>query len=232
MINVLTQLSFSICNRVTMPLSHRSKSLRRRITKKKQSQKTKKRQSGGSVDTLRNLGQGIEKAISNINNVSGELTGKTEELMKWLDEIQRTAAMEGKTTETEKEIRNYMEMILKDEKNLKNIFPEGTKPGKEYNELLEVLAKFGKIRNDTDTLIKFVYRYINMRFNYPAGSVGGPMKNGPGWNKNGRNIKQSNQSFTPFSNDLILKGELSEGQEPMDDGPQLTRSYNTNEEPF
>jgi hypothetical protein len=223
-----------------MPLSHRSKSLRRRITKKKQLRKTvktvktvtKKRQSGGSVDTLRNLGQGIEKAINNINNVSGELTGKTEELMKWLDEIQRTAAMEGKTTETEKEIRNYMEMLLKDEKNLKNIFPEGTKPGKEYTELLEVLAKFGKLRNDTDTLIKFVYRYINMRFNYPAGSVGGPMRNGPGWNKDGGNVKQSNLPFTTSSNDLILKGELSEGQEPMDDGPQLTRSYNTNEEPF
>ena len=112
-------------------------------------------------------------------------------LAEALEEALRTR---GKSKQIEADIRFYTESFLKDEKTVKDLFERQESVPSEYIGLITVLGNYSKMRNDMDTLIKSIYRYINLRLGYPLGSGEEPDYSSPAPRLNRRYEEGNNTS--------------------------------------
>ena len=132
------------------------------------SRQTRRKQRGGAVGVVQAL-------IAQIRNKQSELESTVSSVNEQdLSEALETAFASRGGKETEADIRFYVEAMLKDEKTADDLFPSGEMIPDEYVGLIGALSRYSKMRNDMDTLIKSIYRYINLRvaaYTQPIGPV-------------------------------------------------------------
>jgi hypothetical protein len=136
--------------------------------------KTRK-QRGDSKPTTGQRGGGLSVLTAQIeaiqrkqNELSTSVTNIDERaLTEALEEVLKSG---GKSKQIEADVRFYTESLLKDEKTIKDLFEREESVPTEYVSLISILNNYSKMRNDMDTLIKSIYRYINLRLGYPLGS--------------------------------------------------------------
>jgi len=110
------------------------------------------------IDAIQRKQNELSTSVSNVHDRA--LTEALEDVLK----------IRGKSKQIEADVRFYTESFLKDEKTLPDLFDSQETIPAEYIGLLTVLNGYSKMRNDMDTLIKSIYRYINLRLGYPTGS--------------------------------------------------------------
>jgi hypothetical protein len=182
------------------------------------------RQRGGAINVLRNQSKAIEYNISELSkNISGI---NFTEFIRALDDSIRVGTEAGKRKETETDIKFYVDQMLKDDKGPEVLFPPGTVPPTEYVEMLRNLSDIQRLRDNTDTLMKLLYRYINLRLSYEASSVGMLQQTGDGWK--GRGVTSINSSNTNRSG--IQPEFTREGDDNL--SPQFTRKGYYENTPF
>jgi len=132
------------------------------------SRQTRRKQRGGAISVVQAL-------IAQIRNKQAELETSVSSVTEQdLSEALETAFAVRGGKETEADIRFYVEAMLKDEKTADNLFPDGEMIPDEYVGLIGALSRYSKMRNDMDTLIKSIYRYLNLRvvaYPQPVGAV-------------------------------------------------------------
>lgn len=188
--------------------------------------KTKdKKQRGGAINVLRNQSNAIEYNIGELSkNISGI---NFTEFIRALDDSIRTGSESGKRKETEADIKFYVDQMLKDDKGPEDLFPPGTSPPIEYVEMLRNLSDVQRLRDNMDTLMKLLYRYINLRLSYEATNVGMLQQRGDGWKGRGAtSVVQTN------TNRSGIQPEFTRGDDNDDLSPQLTRKGYYENTPF
>jgi hypothetical protein len=126
--------------------------------------KTRKQRGGGlsvltaQIDAIQRKQNELSTSVANVDERA--LTEALEEVLK----------TQGRSKQIEADIRFYTESLLKDEKTVKDLFEQEESIPTEYVSLISVLGNYSKMRNDMDTLIKSIYRYINLRLGYPLKS--------------------------------------------------------------
>ena len=132
------------------------------------SRQTRRKQRGGAIAVVQAL-------IAQIRNKQSELETSVSSVTEQdLSEALETAFTSRGGKETEADIRFYVESMLKDEKTADDLFPSGEMIPDEYVGLIGALSRYSKMRNDMDTLIKSIYRYMNLRvaaYSQPVGPV-------------------------------------------------------------
>ena len=132
-------------------------------------------QRGGSKPTTGQRGGGLSVLTAQIESIQKKQNDLSASVAS-VDDRALTEALEevlkirGKSKQIEADVRFYTESFLKDEKTMKNLFERQESVPSEYVSLIGVLGNYSKMRNDMDTLIKSIYRYINLRLGYPLGS--------------------------------------------------------------
>jgi hypothetical protein len=125
----------------------------------------KQQQRGGGLSVITSQIESIQHKQNELSTSVGNVDERA--LAEALEEALRTR---GKSKQIEADIRFYTESFLKDEKTIKDLFERQESVPSEYIGLITVLGNYSKMRNDMDTLIKSIYRYINLRLGYPLGS--------------------------------------------------------------
>jgi hypothetical protein len=126
--------------------------------------KTRK-QRGGGLSVITSQIEAIQHKQNELSTSVGNVDERA--LAEALEEALKTR---GKPKQIEADIRFYTESFLKDEKTIKDLFERQESVPSEYIGLITVLGNYSKMRNDMDTLIKSIYRYINLRLGYPLGT--------------------------------------------------------------
>jgi len=136
------------------------------------------------------------------------------------DAINTAFASQARPEEIKADIAFYTGMILKDERTIEDLFPNYEGVPAEYVQLIQVLGKYGKARNDMDTLMKSIYRYIiDLRSAYPAGS-------GPNTNRNRRTGRTVAINGRKFRN---LPRSKEQGPPTANGVPVLINGYNNSD---
>ena len=195
------------------------------------SRRTRK-QRGGGVDVVRAQEESIRQKEDELKFAMQDVSER-----ELFDAINTAFASQARPEEIKADIAFYTGMILKDERTIEDLFPNYEGVPAEYVQLIQVLGKYGKARNDMDTLMKSIYRYIiDLRSAYPAGS-------GPNTNRNRRtgrtvaingrkfrNLPRSKEQGPPTANGLpaLVNGyNSSDPQPPQSTGaPLLSRNNN------
>lgn len=173
-------------------------------------QTRRRKQRGGAVAT-------VKSAIPSIRNKQDDLQSavslvKEQELSEALETAFTST---GGGRETEADIRYYVESMLKDEKTAEDLFPDGDLVPDQYAALIGVLDRYSKMRNDMDSLIKSIYRYINLRISAYTHQIG-PVENVQYQNRGGR---QGQDRGLPFATGR------NQGREPMEGLPEFSRGF-------
>jgi hypothetical protein len=173
-------------------------------------QTRRRKQRGGAVGT-------VKSAIPSIRNKQDDLQSavslvKEQELSEALETAFTST---GGGRETEADIRYYVESMLKDEKTAEDLFPDGDLVPDQYAALIGVLDRYSKMRNDMDSLIKSIYRYINLRISAYTHQIG-PVENVQYQNRGGR---QGQGKGLPFATGR------NQGGEPMEGLPEFSRGF-------
>ena len=150
--------------------------------------KTRK-QRGGGLSVITSQIESIQHKQNELSTSVGNVDERA--LAEALEEALRTR---GKSKQIEADIRFYTESFLKDEKTVKDLFERQESVPSEYIGLITVLGNYSKMRNDMDTLIKSIYRYINLRLGYPLGSGEEPDYSSPAPRLNRRYEEGNNTS--------------------------------------
>ena len=150
--------------------------------------KTRK-QRGGGLSVITSQIESIQHKQNELSTSVGNVDERA--LAEALEEALRTR---GKSQQIEADIRFYTESFLKDEKTVKDLFERQESVPSEYIGLITVLGNYSKMRNDMDTLIKSIYRYINLRLGYPLGSGEEPDYSSPAPRLNRRYEEGNNTS--------------------------------------
>ena len=150
------------------------------------SRRTRK-QRGGGVDVVRAQEESIRQKEDELKFSMQDVSER-----ELFEAINTAFSSQARSEEIKADIAFYTGMILKDERTIEDLFPNYEGVPAEYVQLIQVLGKYGKARNDMDTLMKSIYRYIiDLRTAYPAGS-------GPNTNRNrrtGRTVAINGRKF-------------------------------------
>ena len=149
----------------------------------------KQQQRGGGLSVITSQIESIQHKQNELSTSVGNVDERA--LAEALEEALRTR---GKSKQIEADIRFYTESFLKDEKTVKDLFERQESVPSEYIGLITVLGNYSKMRNDMDTLIKSIYRYINLRLGYPLGSGEEPDYSSPAPRLNRRYEEGNNTS--------------------------------------
>jgi hypothetical protein len=129
-----------------------------------------RKQRGGGVDVVRAQEESIRQKEDELKFSMQDVSER-----ELFDAINIAFSSQARPEEIKADIAFYTGMILKDERTIEDLFPNYEGVPAEYVQLIQVLGKYGKVRNDMDTLMKSIYRYIiDLRSAYPGGS--GPNK--------------------------------------------------------
>jgi len=147
----------------------------------------KLKQKGGYTDLSAKSEAAISKLLNDLSNETNILAGS--EFSTILQDIIDEGIRQRELKETSDNVRYLTEQILKDGNTPGKLFPNRSAP-EEYSKLITMLGEFNKVRKDMNTVIEFVYRYINLKLSYATSSKSQVRRNR---NRNENN----NQSFGP-----------------------------------
>jgi len=173
-------------------------------------QTRRRKQRGGAVGVVQAL-------IAQIRNKQNDLqTAVSLVKEQELSEALETAfTSTGGGREAEADIRFYVESMLKDEKTAEDLFPNPDMDEmipEQYAALIQAINGYSKMRNDMDSLIKSIYRYINLRLSAYTQRIG-PVENVPYQNRAGR----QGQGLSFLRNRRNQQGEPTE--------PEFSRAF-------
>lgn len=175
------------------------------------SRRTRK-QRGGGVDVVRAQEESIRQKEDELKFAMQDVSER-----ELFDAINTAFSSQARPEEIKADIAFYTGMILKDERTIEDLFPNYEGVPAEYVQLIQVLGKYGKARNDMDTLMKSIYRYIiDLRSAYPAGS-------GPNTNRNRRTGRTVAINGRKFRN---LPRSKEQGPPTAEGLPMLVNGYN------
>ena len=179
------------------------------------SRRTRK-QRGGGVDVVRAQEESIRQKEDELKFSMQDVSER-----ELFDAINTAFSSQARPEEIKADIAFYTGMILKDERTIEDLFPNYEGVPAEYVQLIQVLGKYGKVRNDMDTLMKSIYRYIiDLRSAYPGGS-------GPNTNRSRAAARTVTINGRKFRN----KPRSQEQGPPTAEGlPMLVNGYN-NQDP-
>jgi hypothetical protein len=171
-----------------------------------------RKQRGGGVDVVRAQEESIRQKEDELKFSMQDVSER-----ELFDAINIAFSSQARPEEIKADIAFYTGMILKDERTIEDLFPNYEGVPAEYVQLIQVLGKYGKVRNDMDTLMKSIYRYIiDLRSAYPGGS-------GPNTNRNRRTGRTVTINGRKFGN----KPRSQEQGPPTAEGlPVLVNGYN------
>ena len=175
------------------------------------SRRTRK-QRGGGVDVVRAQEESIRQKEDELKFAIQDVSER-----ELFDAINTAFSSQARPEEIKADIAFYTGMILKDERTIEDLFPNYEGVPAEYVQLIQVLGKYGKARNDMDTLMKSIYRYIiDLRSAYPGGS-------GPNTNRNRRTGRTVAINGRKFRN---LPRSKEQGPPTAEGLPMLVNGYN------
>jgi hypothetical protein len=183
----------------------------------------KLKQRGGYTDLSLKSEAAISKLLNDLSNETNILAGS--EFSTILQDIIEEGIKQRELKETSDNIRYLTEQILKDGNTPGKLFPNRSAP-EEYSKLISMLGEFNKVRKDMNTVIEFVYRYINLKLSYATSSKTQVRRNRT------RNINENNnQGFGPriTRNNRPNRNRGNRGNRSNTNnnfGPRLTRRNN------
>ena len=177
----------------------------------------KLKQKGGYTDLSAKSEAAISKLLNDLSNETNILAGS--EFSTILQDIIDEGIRQRELKETSDNIRYLTEQILKDGNTPGKLFPNRSAP-EEYSKLITMLGDFNKVRKDMNTVIEFVYRYINLKLSYATSSKSQVRRNR---NRNENN----NQGFGPRLT-RTNRNRSNRYQDNLNNnfGPRLTRRNN------
>jgi len=149
----------------------------------------KLKQKGGYTDLSTKSEAAIAKLLNDLSNETNILAGS--EFSTILQDIIDEGIKQRELKETSDNVRYLTEQILKDGNTPGKLFPNRSTP-EEYSKLISMLGEFNKVRKDMNTVIEFVYRYINLKLSYATSS-----KTQVRRNRNRNMNENNNQGFGP-----------------------------------
>jgi hypothetical protein len=178
----------------------------------------KLKQRGGYTDLSTKSEAAIAKLLNDLSNETNILAGS--EFSTILQDIIDEGIRQRELKETSDNIRYLTEQILKDGNTPGKLFPNRSAP-EEYSKLISMLGDFNKVRKDMNTVIEFVYRYINLKLSYATSSKTQVRRNR---NRNENN----NQGFGPriTRTNRENRGNRDNRSINSNFGPRLTRRNN------
>jgi hypothetical protein len=177
----------------------------------------KLKQKGGYTDLSAKSEAAISKLLNDLSNETNILAGS--EFSTILQDIIDEGIRQRELKETSDNIRYLTEQILKDGNTPGKLFPNRSAP-EEYSKLITMLGEFNKVRKDMNTVIEFVYRYINLKLSYATSSKSQVRRNR---NRNENN----NQGFGPrLTRTNRNRSNRYQGNINNNFGPRLTRRNN------
>lgn len=178
--------------------------------------KRTRKQRGGGVDVVRAQEESIRQKEDELKFSMQDVSER-----ELFDAINTAFSSQARPEEIKADIAFYTGMILKDERTIEDLFPNYEGVPAEYVQLIQVLGKYGKVRNDMDTLMKSIYRYIiDLRSAYPGGS-------GPNTNRSRAAARTVTINGRKFRNKLRSQ---EQGPPTAEGLPMLVNGYN-NQDP-
>jgi hypothetical protein len=183
----------------------------------------KLKQRGGYTDLSSKSEAAINKLLNDLSNETNILAGS--EFSTILQDIIDEGIRQRELKETSDNIRYLTEQILKDGNTPGKLFPNRSAP-EEYSKLITMLGEFNKVRKDMNTVIEFVYRYINLKLSYATSSKSQVRRN-----RNRNRNENNNQGFGPrLTRTNRNRGDrgnrVNRGNINNNFGPRLTRRNN------
>ena len=132
-----------------------------------QTRRFKKQRGGNPEDVLR-------AQIVAIQEKEGEVKSSLQDVneRQLFDAINTAFMAPGDPEKIKANITLYTSSILKDNSTIRNLFPKYDGVPAEYVQLIEILGKYGKARNEMNRLIDLIYSYIvGLRKSYPTGDM-------------------------------------------------------------
>ena len=183
----------------------------------------KLKQRGGYTDLSIKSEAAISKLLNDLSNETNILAGS--EFSTILQDIIEEGIKQRELKETSDNVRYLTEQILKDGNTPGKLFPNRSAP-EEYSKLISMLGDFNKVRKDMNTVIEFVYRYINLKLSYATSS-----KTAQTMRNRNRNRNNNNNSIGPRLTRRNNRG--NRGNRGNRDNrnnnfePKFTRGYNS-----
>jgi hypothetical protein len=132
-----------------------------------QTRRFKKQRGGNPEDVLR-------AQIVAIQEKEGEVKSSLQDVneRQLFDAINTAFMAPGDPEKIKANITLYTSSILKDNSTIRNLFPKYDGVPAEYVQLIEILGKYGKARNEMNRLTDLIYSYIvGLRKSYPTGDM-------------------------------------------------------------
>jgi len=178
-------------------------------------QTRKLKQRGGYTDLSAKSEAAISKLLNDLSNETNILAGS--EFSTILQDIIDEGIRQRELKETSDNVRYLTEQILKDGNTPGKLFPNRSAP-EEYSKLITMLGEFNKVRKDMNTVIEFVYRYINLKLSYATSSKSQVRRNR---NRNENNNQSFGPRLTRTNRNRVNRGNINNNF-----GPRLTRRNN------
>ena len=175
----------------------------------------KLKQRGGYTDLSAKSEAAISKLLNDLSNETNILAGS--EFSTILQDIIDEGIRQRELKETSDNVRYLTEQILKDGNTPGKLFPNRSAP-EEYSKLITMLGEFNKVRKDMNTVIEFVYRYINLKLSYATSSKSQVRRNR---NRNENNNQSFGPRLTRTNRNRVNRGNINNNF-----GPRLTRRNN------
>jgi hypothetical protein len=175
----------------------------------------KLKQKGGYTDLSAKSEAAISKLLNDLSNETNILAGS--EFSTILQDIIDEGIRQRELKETSDNVRYLTEQILKDGNTPGKLFPNRSAP-EEYSKLITMLGEFNKVRKDMNTVIEFVYRYINLKLSYATSSKSQVRRNR---NRNENNNQSFGPRLTRTNRNRVNRGNINNNF-----GPRLTRRNN------
>ena len=180
----------------------------------------KLKQKGGYTDLSAKSEAAISKLLNDLSNETNILAGS--EFSTILQDIIDEGIRQRELKETSDNIRYLTEQILKDGNTPGKLFPNRSAP-EEYSKLITMLGEFNKVRKDMNTVIEFVYRYINLKLSYATSSKSQVRRNR---NRNENNNQGFGPRLTRTNRNRSNRGNRYQDNLNNNFGPRLTRRNN------
>ena len=181
----------------------------------------KLKQRGGYTDLSIKSEAAISKLLNDLSNETNILAGS--EFSTILQDIIEEGIKQRELKETSDNVRYLTEQILKDGNTPGKLFPNRSAP-EEYSKLISMLGDFNKVRKDMNTVIEFVYRYINLKLSYATSSKTQVRRNR---NRNENNNQGFGPRLTRTNRNRVNRGNRDNRSNTNNNfGPRLTRRNN------
>ena len=177
-----------------------------------------KQRGGNPEDVLRAQIVAIQEKEGEVKSVLQDVSER-----QLFDAINTAFMAPGDPEKIKANITLYTSSILKDNSTIRNLFPKYDGVPAEYVHLIEILAKYGKARNEMNRLVDLIYNYIvGLRKSYPTGDMTRELSANP---IAGSTVRIEGSPIQPGTGVPSMTGEIN--QDPTAYGlPLLSRNGN------